>query len=408
VAAEFDLVVRGRAHGGRTAKAVADTIRDWFQAEHRALLTAARTAVDGRGSAAARLHLHPVDPGVRVHVSADGLVTVRADVFPVGPGFHVFLAQALGQLGRDVGVTWADLPRVGPRTASEHAVERLMGAARAALDRLSADPGGQLSLMLPTQERFSHDALVATPLGPRDMHWLAKAAIGGHVLRDVFCWPEPGFGPRYARGRALALMWVHVRWRAPQDDGERRLLEAVDGLLLDAWQGEPNQDLPWAEWAELRRLLGTEDEHSPEIARRGAEAVRWPPVGYRRRNVSVRLPAGWWVTVPGSLSTRWEDRATWRADDGQRSVRLSILSGMERSAHPLPMRAMNSNQLVHRDDVVQGAAAFERDGEQARVLRGRMRSARGEVRVEARVPQGRDRPWAEDIFRSLSWEMPAG
>jgi hypothetical protein len=408
VPAEFDLVVHGRAHGGRSAKAVADAVVAWFQSEHRALLTASRTAVDGRGAAAARLHLHPVDPGVRVHVAADGLVTVRADVSPVGPGFHVFLSKALGALGRDVDVTWADLPRVGPRDASEHAQERLMGAARAALDRLADAPGGSLSMMLPPQERFDHDGLVATPLGPRDMLWLAKAATGGHVVRDVFPWPEPGFGPRYARGRALCLMWVFVRWRQPRGDAERQTLEAVDRLLLDAWSGEPNQDLPWSEWAEVRQLLGIEDEHSPEIARKAAEAQGWPPVGYRRRPVSVRLPAGWWVTVPGALATHWEDRATWRAEDADRSVRVSVMSGMQRAAHPLPQRAMNANQLVHRDDVVEGAAAFERDGPDVRVLRGRMRSQEGEVRLEARVPGGRERGWAEDVFRSLSWETPAG
>lgn len=406
--AEFDLVVRGQARGGRSAKAVADAVVAWFQSEHRALLTASRTAVDGRGAAAARLHLHPVDPGVRVHVASDGAVTVRADVSPVGPGFHVFLAQALGALGQDVDLAWSDLPRVGPRDASEHAQERLMGAARAALDELADAPSGAVSLMLPAQERFEHDSLVATPLGPRDMHWLAKAATGGHSLRDVFPWPEPGFGPRYARGRALSLMWVFVRWREPRDDAERQTLEAVDRLLLDAWSGEPNQDLPWAEWAEVRRLLGTQDEHDPEIARRGAEVEPSVRVGYRRRRVSVRLPAGWWVTVPGGLSSRWEDRGTWHADDGVRSVRVSVQSGMEREAHPLPRRAMNPNQLVHEGDTVQGAAAFERDGAEARVLRGRMRSKEGEVRLEARVPGARERAWAEAVFRSLSWEMPAG
>jgi len=407
VPAEFDLVVRGQAHGGRSAKAVADAVVGWFQSGHRALLTASRTAVDGRGAAAARLHLHPVDPGVRVHVAADGLVTVRADVSPVGPGFHVFLSQALRSLGQDIDVTWVDLPRVGPRDASEHAQERLMGMARAALARLADRPGGAISMMLPPQERFEHDGLVATPLGPRDMLWLAKAATGGHVVRDVFPWPEPGLGPRYARGRALALMWVFVRWRAPRSDTERQTLEAVDRLLLDAWVGEPNQDLPWSEWAEVRRLLGAEDEQSPEIARKGADAQGGTPIGYRRRRVSVRLPAGWWVTVPGALATRWEDPATWRAEGADRSVRVSVLSGMQRAAYPLPQRAMNANQLVHRDDIVQGAASFERDGPDARILRGRMRSKEGEVRLEARVPGGRERDWAEDVFRSLSWETPA-
>lgn len=405
--AEFDVVVRGRARGDRTAKAVADSVVAWFQGEHPGLVTASRTAVDGQGAAAARIHLHPVDPGVRVHVGADGAVVVRADVSPVGPGFHVFLVGALQALGGALDIRWAELGRVGPRFASEHAQERLMGAARDVLDRLADAPAGSLTLMLPPQERFDHDGLVATPLGPRDLHWLAKAATGGHVVRDVFPWPEPGFGPRYSRGRALSLMWVHVRWRSPQDDAERRTLEAVDRLLLDAWSGEPNQDLPWAEWAEVRSLLGIGDEHSPEIDARAAEARPGPRVGYRRRSVSVRLPAGWWVTVPGDLATRWEDRATWRADDGERSVRVSVLAGMERAAHPLPRRAMNSNQLVHEGEWVRGAAAFERDAGEAGVLRGRMRSAEGEVRMEARVPRARERAWAEDVFRSLSWEAVA-
>ena len=403
---DFDLVVQGQAGGGRTAKAVADAIRDWFQREYRPLLVASRTAVDGRGAAAARIHLHPVDPGVRFHVSAQGLVTVRADVLPVGPGFHVFLVGALQALGEAQDIAWVRLPRVGPRDASEHAQERLMNVARDGLDGLAGGAEGPGSLMLPLHERFSHDSLVATPLGPRDMAWLARAAIGGHVLRDVFPWPEPGFGPRYTRGRALSLMWMHVRWRAPRDGDERRLLEVVDGLMLDAWQGEPNQALPWAEWAEIRSLLGIEDEQSPEITRRLADEAPRDPVGYRRHPVSTRLPAGWWVTVPGELATRWEDRVTWRADGETGSVRLSVLSGMERSAQPLPVRAMNANQLVHREGGMHGAAVFESAPGGAWSLRGRMRSDGGEVRIDIELAPGVQRVTAADIFRSLAWLDP--
>ena len=404
---EFDIVLRGQAQGGRSAKAVADAIRDWFQTAYRSLLTASRTAVDGRGAAAARLHLHPVDPGVRFHVSADSVVTVRADVFPVGPGFHVFLIRALRELGEVVEIDWERMPRVGPRDASEHAQERLMAAARAVLARLSRDADHPATLMLPLHERFAHDNLVATPMGPRDMAWLARAATGGHVLRDVFAWPEPGFGPRYTRGRALALMWMHVRWRTPQDADERRLLEVIDGLLLDAWQGEPNQDLPWVEWAEIRSLLDFDDEHGPEIAQRAADAEPRPRIGYRRQPVSIRLPAGWWVTIPGELGTRWEDRVTWRAAGASCSARLSVLSGMERSAHPLPVRAMNGNQLIQRDDRVHGAAVFERAGETGWTLRGRMRSDGGEVRIDIEVPEGGDRSTASEIFRNLRWSDPS-
>ena len=400
---DFDLVVQGRAGGGRPAKAVADAIQEWFQDEYRSLLTASRTAVDGRGAAAARLHLHPVDPGVRFHVSAHGVVTVRADVLPVGPGFHVFLVGALRALGEAQDIAWARLPRVGPRDASEHAQERLMNVAREVLDGLATAEEGSVSLMLPLHERFSHDALVATPLGPRDMAWLARAAIGGHVLREVFPWPEPGFGPRYTRGRALSLMWMHVRWRSPRDAAERRLLEVVDGLMLDAWRGEPNQDLPWAEWAEIRSLLGMEDEESPEIGRRLDDQVPRSRVGYRRQPVSIRLPAGWWITVPGELATGWEDRVTWRADGDTGSIRLSVLSGVERSAHPLPVRAMNAHQLVHRDGSVHGAAAFEPGVDGAWTLRGRSRSDGGEVRIDIDLSPGVERAVAAAVFRSLRW-----
>lgn len=401
----FDLVVQGRALGERRPRAVADAVEAWFQSEHADLLTVSRTASDSSGAAAARIHLHPVDPGVRVHVGADGTVVVRADCLPVGPGFHVFLAGALRNLGLTVDIAWEPPPRVSLMDASERAQERLMEVARNVVDQLGGDTDG-LALMLPPHERFEHDALVATPLGPRDMRWLASAAVGGLHLHEVFPWPEAGTTPRVLRGRALSMLWTQVRWRPPLDAAERSLLSQVDQLLLAAWTGEPNLALPWSEWGELRVLLGVEDDASDEIARRGAECPSWDPVGYRRRPVTSRLPGGWWITTPGGMATRWADRATWMAEDEARAVRVSVTGSGPRRAEPLPRVAMTADQLVHEGSDWRGAARYESGEGGARFLVGRMVGPKGEARISIGMPGEDDRRWAERVFRSLTWVEP--
>jgi hypothetical protein len=403
----FDLVVQGRALGDRRPRAVADAVEAWFRSEHPGLLTVSRTAADPSGAAAARIHLHPVDPGVRVSVGTDGTVVVRADCLPVGPGYHVFLAKALRRLGPAVDLAWEPPPRVSLMDASERAQERLMEAARAVIDRLGG-ADARHALMLPPHEEFEHDGLVATPLGPRDMHWLAAAAVGGLHLHEVFPWPEAGPTARVLRGRALSMMWTQVRWRPPQDAAERDVLSQVDQLLDAAWTAEPNLDLPWPEWAEVRALLGVEDDVSAEIARRGAEAPHTGPVGYRRRPVTSRLPAGWWITTPGELATRWADRATWQAADGERTVEVTVAGAGPRRATPLPRVAMTADQLVVEGGGWRGAAQFGMGGDGARLLEGRAVGPKGEARIWASMPASGDRRWAERVFRSLAWRGDPG
>jgi hypothetical protein len=403
----FDMVVRGLAQGQSEATPFADRVLNWFRENHGDMITAGRTATDAGGAAALRVHLHPADPGVRVHVSSGLAVTVRADVFPVGPGFHEFLASALRRMGRALDIRWEVEPRAGPSAASEHAQERLLVEARRVVDQIGATAGPHL-FMLPRHERYEHTELVATPLGPRDMRWLAAAAVGALQLRDVFPWPEPGQGPRYLLGRALTVMWTQVRWRRPADDVERARLVEVNRLLAAAYHGEPNLDLPWAEWAEIRNLIDVTDDLTEEISARGEGVVRWPPIGYRRRAVQARLPAGWWVRVPGAMGTRWDDKATWCVDDGVRTARFTVVDRRERVSLPLPTQTMHADQLVHDGGEWRGAARITRpdDGE-VRVLEGRMVGPESEVRVTAQYSHPFDRRWAETLFRSLEWVNPA-
>ena len=195
----FDMVVRGLADGQVSAEAFADAILEWFQSSHGEMIVAGRSAADGLGAAAVRVHLHPADPGVRIHVSAAHVVTVRADVFPVGPGFHEFLARALRHLGRDLGVAWEVEPRVGPSAASEHAQERLLVEARRVVDELGGS-GSFAGFMLSRHELFEHNELVATPPS-------APETCGGWRRRR---WARCGFATYFrgrSRARARATWW---------------------------------------------------------------------------------------------------------------------------------------------------------------------------------------------------------
>ena len=182
----------------------------------------------------------------------------------------------------------------------------------------------------------------------------------------------------------------------------------VDVLLTAAFHREPSADLPWSEWSEIRGLIDLRDDLSAEIEAREAGGVQWLRIGYRRRSVEVRLPSGWWVRVPGVMGTRWEDRATWWAEDGERTARITVVDRHDRASLPLPQRAMNADQLVHEGGEWRGAARLLRveDDPDVRVLEGRMVGPESEVRLSVSFSQPGDRRWAEGVFRSLRWTGP--
>jgi hypothetical protein len=385
------------------ADVLLDSAMQWIGRKHGDLVESSHRGVARSGASALNVRLFPNAPALRLRATDDGTVSARSVVTSVGPGFSVFVARLLRQTAAALGITWVHPPSINPQRASELAQMNLMVAARTIVDHLSDDTRFPL-LLLPDAHRYRHNGLVATPLGPRGMKWLAGAAVGALPLEAAFPWAHPGQRARAARGRALASMWTQVRWREPIDDAEQSLVMRIDSLLASAHEGEPLLDLPWAEWADIQDLAGITTEHSPTIYARAGRSTSWPPIGYRRKPVDVRLSSDWWIQVPGSLAeTASGDR--WIGVESGRRITVRVHTDPSTYVQPTLPRA--ARPLHHRTAHTHGRAwmqpnAPERPGHD---LCGTMQSGDSVVSIRAQIRSPRDRSWAETAWRSLRQDV---
>jgi hypothetical protein len=166
-----------------------------------------------------------------------------------------------------------------------------------------ADRG--IALCMPMDPQFEADEIAITPLGPRGRDWLHETAQEGSKGKDFFAWWAPGFNAEYYLGRAVTQMWSSVRWRLPVNETERNVLKDVADSLHSAYQLNPALAYPWAEWEEILELLGADDSEK-DLVRPKVKGE--PTIGYRRKHVTVALPGGWRMRIPGSFSDFESDR----------------------------------------------------------------------------------------------------
>jgi hypothetical protein len=240
-------------------------------------------------------------------------LTSSANTSTVGPGYHIYLCSLLQAWARDFQATWLRLDDHSSDyfdeaeyffAGDERLVFEQMTAWLQALagtffeETLQPDDRG-IALCMPMHVQYETDEPAITPLGPRDREWLYKTSQDGSKGKDFFAWWKPGLNAEYFLGRALSLMWTEVRWRKPVNDSERALLAEVSNSFEIAQKLDPELEFPWAEWAEIREYLGAGDR---EIEGMRSRAQRGPSIGYRRGNVTVSLPGGWRIRLPGSFS----------------------------------------------------------------------------------------------------------
>ncbi len=337
------------------------------------------TVIDSEITADARDHrvltarLHPAAPDVQIVAVGAGSVELRAVTSFVGPGYHAHLCDLARVLAAELTVSWdgeGDADPTGFFASGDLAalelamLEDLRATARWLLT--APRPGtAPVLLGLSATHAFGVPGVVHTPLGPRSTPWLLRAAERPETARDVFAWWEPGFGPRYELGRALAELWLRVRWRPPLDAEERALLVDVDRRLAAAHAGDPSLELPWREWEELRRWLGAT---SPLPHR--APAADGEPIGYRRHPLRVTLAGGWSFLVDGSLAETWQGPGALTVTDGARTVRLvsepsavmgaaALASGRGSAPEPDTRDTLPEPELrLERDTLVMGSVAF--------------------------------------------------
>ncbi len=251
----------------------------------------------------------------------------------------------------------------------------------------------------------------ATVLGPRDEAWLESAIADPRVALDITPWWMDATDGHYLLNRALVLMWLQVRWRAPAVEGEADLLDEVHRLLSRAYPMEPGLPYPWHAWSELTALRGIGDPMARQAASRALkEAEPDPSVGYRRHDVRISHE-GWALIIPGSYAERRTDEEWWGGGAG-RAITLAATNTGLADGTPMPAQTfltqfaaeLGPDALNHRDGEVFGRARLTTDassGVEIGILEGysAIRGSGAAMRVEFDDPG--DWQWALDMWRSL-------
>ena len=259
--------------------------------------------------------------------------------------------------------------------------------------------------------RYSFDGAIATVLGPRDDAWLEKALADTRVATDITPWWTDATGGQYMLDRALCLMWLEVRWRAPAMKSERLLLDEVHRLLAKAFPLEPRLAYPWRAWAEVVEHLGIDDAMSRQVIDRASrQADDAEPIGYRRYPVTISHE-GWALEIPGSFAERRTPEEWWGGGAG-RSITLAAVetgtetgamdarSFIERFAGDLGPDAINhrAGQVIGRGKLSTDA----RSGIEVGVLEGYSAVVGSGAAIRIVFDDASDWQWALDTWRSLA------
>lgn len=351
---------------------LADEIEAWISAEHRDMIRGAvgRTTTGGSDDAVVELSLvlHPAADALVIGVDPLGCLTVSAETSAVGPGYHTFLGRLLERLGDALGIAWiagADSPT--DRAAVERAHLAWLGRMLVRAREANAAGVTGLHLGTPRGTMFSFRGAIATPLGPRDEAWLESALSDARIAADVRPWWADAMDARYLLDRALAILWLHVRWRPPASTDERADVDEALRLLRRAFPVDPALAYPWREWRQLIELRGADsDTMARQVAARAAVEPAGPAIGYRHEPVTI-VHEGWALTIPGSFAEQ-RTREEWSGGDGGRSVTIAAVATGTAEA---PMRPdaflarvaadLGPDALQHRNGEVQGRARLSTD-----------------------------------------------
>ena len=74
---------------------------------------------------------------------------------------------------------------------------------------------------------------------------------------------------------------------------------------------------------------------------------------YRRRPVRVEVSGGWYLTVPGELAERWDERGTWVAWDATRSVFFNSFTAQGKGEPPTTEQTLASMPPLEGDEILE-------------------------------------------------------
>ena len=303
-----------------------------------------------------------------------------------------------------IGLTFAERPEV--ETAYLGWLGPTLAQVRVARSRSSA--GVQVGT--PPGTRYTFEGAIATALGPRDDTWLETAIADPRVAIDITPWWADATDSRYLLNRALALMWLQVRWRKPAIDGEAELLDEVHRLLSQGLSDRARPDVPVACLGRGRRLHG-----HPRTRWRARSTPRDRSSNRRRpRSATDAIPCritheGWVLEVPGEFAERRTAEEWWGGGAG-RSVTLRARTDTGSMAaqaflEPVRGRPRAGRAQPPRRATVVGRARLTTDassGVEVGVLDGysAIRGSGAAIRIEFDDPA--DWQWALDLWRSLA------
>jgi len=381
----------------------------WLSAEYPDQVRATRQHMLPSGDDELDVGLHPATPDLIFTAADSGALKVRAETVQGGPGYHRFVGRVLERLGRELSIDWeesstgltfAERPEV--ETAYLGWLGPTLAQVRVARQRSSA--GVQVGT--PPGTRYTFDGAMATALGPRDDAWLETAIADPRIAIEITPWWSDATDSRYLLNRALALMWLQVRWRKPAIDGEAELLEDVHRLLSKAYPIEPDLTYPWHAWAEIVSYTGAEDGMARQVNSRTKLEPAETPIGYRRDPVSI-THEGWVLEVPGEFAERRTEEEWWGSGAG-RSVTLAATDTGSMAAHAFLTHVagdLGGEALNHQAGPVVGRARLTTDessGVSVGVLDGysAINGSGAAIRITFDDPE--DWQWALDLWRSLA------
>ncbi len=402
----------------------------WFESAGDAVLET-RLARDADELPLLHVHFHPVAEPLLLRLGGSGKVSVHARTSPAGPGYHAHLCDLLKDFAEDFEIVWNDPPPdrdpahffVGGDLAKleRHFLHWLASECSTALRM--ATPGATLSVGLPRPVRFLHPGPVLTPMGPRPVEWLKAVAGDAQLGRDFFPWWSPELDAAFYSKRALTDLWLAFPWRPPLTEGEGEVADQIAADLANAYEADPDADLPWSAWAETLKVIERDDhkftvEPLPESLAtliRSRDDGSAANVGYRRHPVVATFSCGWQMRLPGRLAIkRDDDGRTWTAWDETVTVWLrdQSLGHPERGPVPSPAQAVATarKNLPEGESVPKlagstvGEAVYGIHGEDGRTtgrLSGIAASGNRLVACNIFVTDPNDRERAMELWRSL-------
>jgi hypothetical protein len=406
-----------------SGESLLESVEAWLLAEYGdSVRSMSRRAIEG-GDAELTVALHPAAPELVMSANETGRVALTAETEALGPGYHRFIGRLVERLGSDLSIAWdrgepdpgAILDGLGTtfadRTETERAYLGWLGQTLVKARAGRAAHGTQLQIGIPGSTRYAFDGAIATVLGPRDDRWLDSAVADTRVATDITPWWADATDGQALLNRALALMWLDVRWRPPAIKEERELLDEVHRTLTRAYPTDPTLAYPWRAWAELIEMRGIDDPMSRQVLvradREGGDAT---PIGYRRAPVTIRHE-GWALEIPGSYAERRTPEEWWGGGLGRNITLAAVQTATDGGAMGAQAFVdhvggdLGPEAIDHRAGGVIGRARLSSDtssGLEVGVLDGYSAVVGSGAAIRIVFDDPGDWQWALDMWRSLA------